>query len=125
MAQRRSMAPGPVHWRGGGGEDRNQPPPPALTWGAACTGLGAGGVLGVAKYRDGVGAAAGGVAAASLWGWRRCHCGNGLGLGDALAAGSLTVAIDGSWRLTEPGLLGWVVASCIGNEPTTECVKTS
>jgi len=90
-----------------------------------CTGLGARGVLGAAKYGDGVGAAAGGVAAASLWGWRRCHRGDGLELGEALAAGGLTVASGGSWRFTEPGLLGWIVASCIGNELTTECVKTS
>jgi hypothetical protein len=90
-----------------------------------CTGLGAGGVLGVAKYRHGVGAAAGGVAAASLWGRRRCHRGDGRGLGEALVAGGLTVAFAGSWRFTEPGLLGWIVASCIGNELTTECVKTS
>ena len=93
--------------------------------GAVCTGLGAERALGVAKYRDGVGAAAGGVAAASLWGWQRCHRGDGLGLGEVLAAGSLTVTSGGGWRFTEPGLLGWVVASCIGNELTTECVKTS
>jgi len=89
------------------------------------TGLGARGVLGVAKYRHGLGAAAGGVAAASLWGWRWCQRGAGLGPGEALVAGGLTVALDGSWRFTEPGLLGWIVASCIGNEFTTECVKTS
>ena len=92
--------------------------------GAVCTGLGAERALGVAKYRDGVGAAAGGVAAASLWGWWRCHRGEALGLGQVLVAGGLTVAFSGSWRSTEPGLLSWVVASCIGNELTTECVKT-
>ncbi len=126
MAQRRSMAPGPVHWHGPAGKETlNQPPPPALAPVAVCTGLGAGVVLGVTKYGDGVGAAAGGVAAASLWGWWRCHRGDRLGLVEALAAGGMTVASGGSWRFTEPGLPDWVVASCMGNELNTESVKPS
>src|SRR5262249_6090618 len=72
---------------------------------------GAAGVLGVANYCGGLGAAAGGVAAASLWGWWRCHRGDGLELGGALAAGGLAVAFGGSWRSTEPGP-PWLGRTC-------------